>query len=414
MCPSLTIVLERSDSMLLDLAGSPNIPEASKQRWGIAKAAIARAVADYNNKLPIGMTFFPSDDLCGSQGSLLIPPAYDTQAAIRNALADGSFSPNGGWTPTCGAVGKAAQQLSGEWRDSYLLLVTQGLPSCDATCSIDPKDPAASAINAVAAAARAGHPIKTFVLAIGSQNAASSNGLTRMAAAGGVPDSNNPALKFFIADDVSGLDGALERIMHQLTQDGAGGTCDDSCTKNGCIVADDVCVQGRCRVNPCLGLSCRPGEYCMSTGTAAKCAAPCNKSCGAGTSCHLGACVREPCGAPCGAGSKCEPGSGTSPGACVPDPACTALKCGDGQGCFAGVCQSDPCQYTTCPEGLSCVPFDGSCVTKGLLMGSMEVEDHLTSGCTVGAWQGTAALPVAGLAGAALLALLGRRRRRAP
>lgn len=98
-CPSLTIMLERSGSMLWDLAGHAGVADPAKQRWGIAKAALERAVAAYNNKLPIGLTLFPSDDLCGTSGTLRVPPGYDTQAAIHAALSDGSNSPNGGGHP---------------------------------------------------------------------------------------------------------------------------------------------------------------------------------------------------------------------------------------------------------------------------------------------------------------------------
>jgi hypothetical protein len=414
-CPSLTIVLERSEDMLQDMSGSPVVPEESRQRWGVAKAAIARAVAAYNNKLPIGLTFFPSDDLCGSASDLRVPPAYDTKAAIANALADGSFSPDGGGTPTCGAVGRAALSLSQQTRDSYLLLVTGGLPTCDAICSVDPRDPASSAVSAVSAAARGSHPVKTFVLAIGSQDPGEREGLGRMAVAGGVPDSKNPNLKFFGADDVTALDAAFERIMHQLTYDGDGVACDDSCTRAGCPSPTEVCVQGRCLNNPCRDLACRAGEYCLSTGTAARCAAPCDKPCAAGTRCSAGQCVHEDCEAPCGPGNRCQPAAAGAdqPGACVPDEACSGIACPDGQGCFAGVCREDPCLYTTCPDGLSCIPFDGSCVVQGLLPSQAGVEDHLEAGCAVSARASrTTALPAAGLTALALLLGFGRRRRR--
>ena len=385
-CPSLTIVLERSGSMLLDLAGHAGVADPAKQRWGIAKAAIERAVAAYSDKLPIGLTFFPADDLCGASGTLRVPPGYDTQAAIHAALSDGGSSPNGGGIPTCGAVRRVARELSGQNRESYLLLVTDGMPNCDATCGIDPLDPAGGAVSAIAAASSSSSPVKTFVLGIGNLSTTARGALTRMADAGGVPDLSNPMLKFFSAGDSAALDAALVRIMSRLITGTGGTACDDSCAKTGCPAAEQLCVRGRCVADPCRALSCRSGEYCWSSGNAAKCAAPCDKSCPPGSRCSLGACVRDACPTACGPGSRCDaaPGSATA-GSCVADPACATVSCADGQACRGGSCHDDPCQYTTCPGGLACVPFDGSCVAMSLLPEQIDSQNLFTDGCAVAA-----------------------------
>jgi hypothetical protein len=402
--------------MLWDLSGNPDVPDEAMQRWSIAKAAIARAVTAYTDKLPLGITFFPSDDLCGSDTSLRVPPAYGSQDAILAALRDGGLSPDGGGIPTCGAISKTANALAGEQRDSYLLLVTGGLPSCDATCFVDPHDPAASAVTALTAAGRASHPVKTFVLGIGSLPMPDRAGLTRMADAGGVPDRSNPTLKFFNANDVAALDAALERIMRQLIENDAGVVCDDSCTASGCADPAEVCVSDRCRPDPCRALSCRPSEYCYSTGTDARCAAPCDHSCPEGSRCSLGACIPDACDKACGPAAHCDtpPRSGPSftPGACVPDPACAAVRCPGAQACFAGVCRDDPCRYTSCPSGLSCVPFDGSCVRMERLPSESDGDDELMAGCAIGHRESrAAALSAAALYASYALLLLARRRR---
>lgn len=412
-CPSLTIVLERSGSMLLDLAGHPGVAEPAKQRWGIARAAIERAVAAYNNKLPIGLTLFPADDLCGTSGTLRIPPGYDTLAAIHTALSDGSSSPNGGGIPTCGAVRRAARELGGQGRESYLLLITDGMPSCDATCSFDPLDPAAGAVSAIAAASSASSPVKTFVLGIGSLPPAARSALTRMADAGGVPDLTNPMLKFFSVNDSAAFDAALTRILSRLVQGEGGAACDDSCAKTGCPSTEQLCLHGRCVADPCRALSCRSGEYCFSTGGSAKCVASCDKSCPAGSRCRLGACVRDACPTFCGPGSRCDtaPGSAAA-GLCVPDPACATVSCADGQACLGGVCREDPCQFTACPDGLACVPFEGSCVAMSLLPAQLEPENLLSDGCAVSSLtSGRGAASGVGGSLAVALALLAVRRR---
>lgn len=388
-CPTLTIVLERSGSMLWDLAGHPNFQEPAKQRWGIAKAAIERAVAAYNNKLPLGLTMFPTDDQCSSDGPLRIPPAYDTQAAITAALHDSNSSPSGGGIPTCATIRRVASEVKSAGRDAYILLITDGLPTCDFACGFDPQDPAGAAISAIAQASSGSSPVKTFVLGIGSLSASARTALTRMAEAGGVPDRNNPMLKFFSAVDAAMLDASLARIMNRLLVDDLGVTCDDSCKKSGCA-SGQLCVQDRCVPDPCRALACRSGEYCWSRGDAAKCAAPCDKSCAPGSRCSLGVCVRDACSGACGPGSTCEessPPAGTDTaagGRCIPDPACANVQCLSGQACLAGVCHEDPCQYTSCPEGLSCLSFDGSCVAMSLTAPQIEDNSLLVQGCAMG------------------------------
>lgn len=387
-CPTLTIVLERSGSMLWDLAGHPNFQEPAKQRWSIAKAAIERAVAAYNHKLPLGLTMFPTDDQCSSDGPVRIPPAYDTQAAITAALHDSASAPSGGGIPTCATIRRVAKEARSAGRDAYILLITDGLPTCDFACGFDPLDPAGAAVSAISQAGSGSSPVKTFVLGIGSLTSAARAGLTRMAEAGGVPDRNNPMLKFFSAVDTATLDASLGRILNRLLVDDLGVTCDDSCKTTGCA-AGQLCMHDRCAADPCRALTCRSGEYCWSTGDAAKCAAPCTKSCAPGSRCSLGACVRDACSGACGVGSRCEEPTppvgtdGADGGRCVADAACQGVACPDGQACRAGVCHSDPCQYTSCPEGLSCLPFDGSCVAMSLAAPKTEESSLLSQGCAV-------------------------------
>ena len=413
-CPSLTIVLERSGSMLWDLAGHPIVPDPNLQRWGIAKAAIERAVAAYNNRLPLGLTLFPSDNLCGSGESLRVPPAYDTQAAISAALADSDSSPDGGGIPTCGAIQRTAAALSSLPGDSYLLLVTDGLPTCDATCRINAQDPAASTVAAIAAASMGNHPVKTFVLGLGSLQGTARTGLTRMADAGGVPDVNNPMLKFFSGNDVAALDSVIERIMGSLLKDGTGMLCDDSCLKTGCADPGQLCFHDRCVADPCRALSCRAGEYCLSAGSSAKCAAPCDKSCPVGSRCHQGACVHDACSERCAPGSKCAALPPGLSGSCVPDPACLTVKCSANQACIAGSCHDDPCQFTRCPSGLACVAFDGSCVAMALLPTEPGGSDQLGAGCAIS----ESASRRGAVSGSGLFLLIGlvllARRRRSP
>jgi hypothetical protein len=158
--PDMLIVLDRSGSM--DLAfGLPDGVDCTKQscegvncnfpplkgttvcggatpivdRWAPSVAAIKDLTASLDSLFRFGLMAFPQDNECGD-GSVLVTPDLGTASAIATQL-DG-LSPKGG-TPTGGSLNVARDALSKLGvgpdeapRPKYVLLVTDGQPTCPA------------------------------------------------------------------------------------------------------------------------------------------------------------------------------------------------------------------------------------------------------------------------------------------
>lgn len=367
-CPNLAIVVDRSGSMLDNVAGTAPMP-GELSRWQIAKNAITTLVSQYDGKLPIGISFFPRASSSCATSSFAVNPGYGTKQGILQALDNPQVTPVAtALTPTCGAIDAVAADpaMKDAGRGQYILLVTDGAPRCQNTtgCTCD----ACNALGAVFAAiesvqlAYAQSPsIHTFVVGFGgSLGTTEKQNLNDMAKEGGEANPD-PAFDYYPAETEAALVMQLDRIIRSITGGGDAGPgsvlCDDSCYTNGCP-SGKVCVQAVCQGNPCDAKVCGSGEYCYSNGTTAACVGPCNTSCGAGTRCVRGECVADPCGTPCGSGRACDPTTKQ----CQLDPACTNVVCKSAQSCQAGACIDDPCQYTTCPQGFACVQFEGTCL----------------------------------------------------
>ncbi len=353
-CPNLAIVLDKSGSMTSDLYGNQPQPGV-KSRWAIATAALSSVVDKYERELPIGLSLFPNDNSCGA-GGFVIPPAYQTGAAIRSAMSRAPQS--SALTPTCTAVQSITKEpvMNDSSRGQYVLLLTDGQPNCS---SCGATDSVAGTVNAIAAAASQTPSIKTFVVGFGGglplqlkQN------LDQMARAGQVPNPD-PSYDFYPADSEAALLAAIDKIMVTITGGEFGTTfrCDDSCYSLGCP-SGEICTQGTCKADPCQGKSCEEGKYCFTSGGEARCESLCPISCGSGARCVLGQCVPDACGVSCGSGQICD----SSTKNCVADAACAGVVCKVPQGCRAGKCVDDPCMYVTCPAQYGCVGFEGSCV----------------------------------------------------
>jgi uncharacterized protein YegL len=120
--PDMLIVLDRSLSMQLN------------QRWQPSVDAVKSITRDFDRLLAFGLTMFPGGEGCGA-GMLDVPPAALNSAPIASALD--AARPQG-MTPTGGALDFAAQVLGDRkpqldqraGRPGYVLLVTDGEPSC--------------------------------------------------------------------------------------------------------------------------------------------------------------------------------------------------------------------------------------------------------------------------------------------
>lgn len=396
-CPNLQIVLDRSGSMTASLGGGT--------RWTVAVDAIKKVVERYDGQLPIGLTYFP---LNGCDAQTPVPPAYKSKADIVRTVT--TISPTGS-TPTVAGLQSAAAltQLKDPSRKQYVILITDGGPNCNSTCP--------STVMQLNAMRMQTPSISTFVVGFGGGLATTEKScLTELATAGGKPAATPE--KFYVADNADQLNKVLAEILNVVAGEFGNGTCDDSCYANGCPVGQ-VCAQAECRPNPCAGLSCRAGEYCFTDGVKpGTCVKACAKPCEAGRRCVQGACVSDACGAACLPGFFCNANTKR----CEADPACQNLPpeklCKTPSRCRGGTCADDPCNFITCPSGLRCVNWEGSCEVPGAAPPDMsdgngeDLDGELRQrGCSAMPGNAAAAMPGVFML-LSLGAILGLRRRR--
>jgi uncharacterized protein (TIGR03382 family) len=184
------------------------------------------------------------------------------------------------------------------------------------------------------------------------------------------------------------------------------------CRPNNCTTFPDMCtasqscVNGTCVSNPCQGVTCDTGKYCVGGSCVESCA---DVECPAGQRCRLGACETDPCGHACPFGQVCN----DSTGKCIDD-GCKVRTCEDGQWCNPNSqqCEDDPCvtSQVMCPNpGEVC--RGGTCIDPDSLRPDAGDEAHVTvgggGGCSTTGNGSTGALLAL-----AMLAL--RRRKRVP
>lgn len=411
-CPNLTILLDASGSMLENPAGPSGSLEANvaNRKYTIAAQALTELVNLYDGVLPIGMSIFPSDGMCGA-ANLNIAPALGTRQAIvslLNGSAPASFAPD---TPTSASVASLVKKppLKDASRRQYVLLLTDGEPYCS-----NGSESVSQSVAEVKNAYDGTPQVKTFVVGFGKLNATAQSTMNQLADAGGVP-SGDPTYHYYRAESSAALVSALDKVLTAINGDAGGMQCDDSCYGMGCASATDKCVAGACKPDPCLGVTCTAPQFCYTDGSSVgTCVDSCASPCASGTHCERGQCVSDPCGAPCGPGKRCNLGSGQ----CETDAACASLvpKCLAPRGCVSGQCVDDPCAsgLITCPDGTACTPWAGTC--QSLTAVPTDPGGSVGSGCGCrvpgrGGSEAPSAAVAALLLGAILLRRAARRRR---
>jgi hypothetical protein len=153
------------------------------------------------------------------------------------------------------------------------------------------------------------------------------------------------------------------------------------CRPNDCTTfpdlcsADQACVAGTCVTNPCAGVTCETGAYCVGGACVGSCA---EVTCPSGQRCRLGACETDPCGKPCPFGQACNDVTGQ----CIDDP-CKFRNCLQGQWCNpnSGQCEDDPCVISDveCP-GAGEVCRGGTCYDPDSFLPDAGNTAHVTVG----------------------------------
>jgi hypothetical protein len=207
---------------------------------------------------------------------------------------------------------------------------------------------------------------------------------------------------------ISACDPSVITCSAPLVCYGPTGECrtDDCTTFPERCGASEICLAGTCVGNPCTGVVCPSGQYCVGGQCFGSCA---DVECPDGKRCRLGICEADPCGAPCPFGKACN----DSTGECERD-MCQFVQCRQGEECDphqGGKCVVSACAGTACP-----VPGEicklGTCYNPADFQPDAGTSQYVTTGggggC--GAGGGAGGLPLVGLALGLGLALSRRRR----
>lgn len=364
-CPNLAVLLDKSGSMHYLPNGMYPLNE-TEERWYIAKQAVKGLLDRYDKQLPIGLSMFPADAMCGVD-PFQVPVGLGTKDAI---LAKINAVPRDfdGLTPTGPAIDSAAAtvELKDSARGQFVLLITDGEPRCTTGVGMagDPESVkrAQEAVDSIAKAAQQKPPIKTFVVGFGALSAFQRDTLNRLATAGGVPDKTDAMYQYYRAEDAASLQVSLDKILRTVITSGDATSmpvlCVETCYTTPCT-GGQLCVQSQCVKNPCDGLVCGTDQYCFTDGKTASCKPTCKEDCAVGQRCIQGVCKAVDCLDACSPGKVCNPLTHS----CEPDAKCKDVLCKANQGCVAGSCVDDPCALLLCPSGGQCVPMEGTCIT---------------------------------------------------
>ena len=227
--PEILILLDRSGSMNEDINGGTcndggvgvgaNCGATSK--WALMVPAINKVVMETEADVNWGLKFFPDNTInsCNVSTTAAVPVGAGNAGAIASAIM-ASTSANGGVmtgynnTPTrSGMVGATTYlQSVTTTNPKFILLATDGVPTCSALGPGGMDDAASEA--AVAAANTAG--FKTFVVGIATGGSADLT-LSTLAKAGGLPRQGTPS--YYPVSTAADLAAAVRTFI------GAANTC---------------------------------------------------------------------------------------------------------------------------------------------------------------------------------------------
>jgi hypothetical protein len=224
VAPDILIVLDRSGSMNDDVSnmmcrgdGGPGATTGcgATSKWAQITPAITQVVSDTENDVNWGLKFFPDNSAnpCDVTSTAAVDIAPSNSAAIAAAIM-GATSTNGGvvgynGTPTRAVATGATTYLSTltDKSPKYILLATDGLPTC-ATSGNAAADDSAGAPPAIAAAKAAGFP--TFVVGIATGGSADGT-LSAMADAGGLARQGTPS--YYPVSSAADLAAAIRTLI---------------------------------------------------------------------------------------------------------------------------------------------------------------------------------------------------------
>jgi hypothetical protein len=220
----IMMVLDRSGSMNDVPSGAPSGSTTTK--WQIVVPSLEKVVSATDSSISWGLKSFPeayTDSMTDCAGG--VTSAIDVNVAPMDATAENAaitaLAANGKGTPTADAITQAAAYLAKltDTNPKYLLLATDGEPTCIGTTKeSSPYTVAtANAVTAVGNALKSGFP--TFVVGIATDKDSSNTNLNELAMAGGeaIPSANPLASHYYVADDANALVSELQAITGQIS-----------------------------------------------------------------------------------------------------------------------------------------------------------------------------------------------------
>jgi hypothetical protein len=222
------LVLDRSASMEDDANGN-TATTASPSKWSQLIPALATSITQADPTISWGMKLFPEDGAECANATMTnkidVQIAPGNAAALKTAvtaLMVGGDKGNG--TPTGAAIRVATSYLTmrtmaGDDSRKYVLLATDGEPSCAGSIGSIVKDTtnaAPDAVAAVTAAASAG--FHTFVVGVATTKASDAMTLNQLAIAGLEPSSDTRpgATRFYLASNQQQLVTTIESIVNPV------------------------------------------------------------------------------------------------------------------------------------------------------------------------------------------------------
>jgi hypothetical protein len=207
--PNLLVVLDRSGSMR-----DPMVPSGRRSKLQDAQDALTWLLSDREGDIRFGFLYFPTDDRC-EPGTVGVPISDNSVSEILQILGD--LTGLGG-TPTGESLQAAGADpaLYDELRGEYVVLLTDGLPTCpvgngrqvtDEDCQLALQ--AVSELHFVS--------IDTLVVGLGEDlNSSEPDLLNEMAQAGGRPRTGE-ASQYYQANSLNELESLLGDIADIVT-----------------------------------------------------------------------------------------------------------------------------------------------------------------------------------------------------
>jgi von Willebrand factor type A domain len=221
----LFVVLDRSGSMKDDSKGDSANPDAGRpSKWSQVIPALTEVIRGAAATVAWGLKTFP-EDVPGSSSdceSASVTTAIDVPISPMNATqtADAieATSPEGNGTPTAAAIEVATGYLTGLATDDrkFILLATDGEPSCGGSAGSLVKSSSTAKTDAIAAVKSAASAnLHTFVIGVATTKSSATSTLNDLATAGMEPraDPGGTGTKFYLATTESELVTALRSIV---------------------------------------------------------------------------------------------------------------------------------------------------------------------------------------------------------